>query len=313
MENDKWYLVDNELGLFLHAAREAKGYTMEEVCKGICSLATLFRIETGERVVDYILIEALLSRMKLLKSEYEFVLDEDDYSLYMERENIKKLIENENYEQAEAKLLRYEKKNGKDSLHRQFIFYQRAVLEQKKNEIKNDEIMTIFENAVYVTASDYKERIEQKEILSDIELFCVIGIYNCLESCSEREKKYRELYEYFAWCHIREKMFPTPYRSAMRYYAECLFELGKCTECIKICSEVLEELYETSKLENRNRIFELRARASEQLGFQTEEEKKQCIKDFLTAYYLTGFYEGKEQAEEIKRHLEEVYEWQFIE
>lgn len=313
MENNKWYLVDNELGLFLHAAREAKGYTMEEVCKGICSLATLSRIETGERVVDYILIEALLSRMKLLKSEYEFVLDEDDYSLYMERENIKKLIENENYKQAEAELLQYEKENGEDSLHSQFIFYQRAMLEKEKKEMKNDKVMSIFEKAICVTASDYRERIEQKEILSDIELFCVIGIYNCLENCSEREKKYRELYEYFEWCHIREKMFPTPYRSAMRYYAECLFELDKFTECMKICSEVVEELYETSKLENRNRIFELRARASEQLGFQTEEEKKQCIKDFLTAYYLTEFYEGKEQAEEIKRHLEEMYEWQFIE
>lgn len=42
--NDKWYLVDNEPGLFIHAAREAKGYTMEEICRGICSISTLSRI-----------------------------------------------------------------------------------------------------------------------------------------------------------------------------------------------------------------------------------------------------------------------------
>ena len=34
--NDKWYLVDNEMGLFIRASREAKEYSMEEISRGIC-------------------------------------------------------------------------------------------------------------------------------------------------------------------------------------------------------------------------------------------------------------------------------------
>lgn len=52
-------------------------------------------------MVDYIMIEALLERMKIAKSEYEFVLDEEDYCQYMQREEIRKLITQNNYKQAE--------------------------------------------------------------------------------------------------------------------------------------------------------------------------------------------------------------------
>jgi len=83
--------------------------------------------------------------------------------------------------------------------------------------------------------------------------------------------------------------------------------------CINICNEVLKELYGTSKLENRQKLFELRARAREETGFKEEDEKKQCLKDYLTAYYVAEFYDDKECAAEVKKHVEEVYGWQFTE
>ncbi len=70
---------------------------------GICSLPTLSRIETGERVVDYIMIEALLERMNVEKSEYEFVLDNVAYAEYMQREEIRKLVAQKKPEEAEKK------------------------------------------------------------------------------------------------------------------------------------------------------------------------------------------------------------------
>lgn len=306
-------MVENEIGVFIHAGREAKGYTMEEISKGICSLSTLSRIEAGERVVDYILIEALMERMKLAKSEYEFVLDEEDYCQYMQREEIRTLINHRELEAAEEKIKLYEEKHGKEELHKQFLFLQKGYLEKNKNKLGKEQIKELFKNALCVTSPEYQQIVEQRGILSDTELFCLVEMLHCIEEPLEREKKQEELYEYFKWCRVREKLFPVPYRSGMRYYAECLYENGKYETCIKICTEVLEVLHDTSKLEDRNKIFELRARAREQLGFQNEEEKEQCLKDFLTAYYVTEFYDGKEEAAGIKRHVEEAYGWQFIE
>ena len=310
--NDKWYLVDNEMGLFIRASREAKGYSMEEISRGICSIPTLSRIEAGERVVDYIMIEALLERMKISKAEYEFVLDNDDYAEYMKREEIRKLIFQKEYEQAEQKIQLYEKEHGNDELHRQFIFLKKGYLEKSKNQLEKEQIKELFQKAVSITSPEYQKILEQRGIFSDTELFCLVEMAECTENSLEREKEQKKLYEYFQWCHVREKLYPVPYRTAMRYYADCLYHNGKYEECIDICNQVLKELYGTSKLENRHKIFELRAKAKEKVGFQTEEEKKECLKDFLTAYYAAEFYHD-EAAPKIKRHIEEVYAWQFIE
>lgn len=309
--NNQWYLVDNEMGLFVRASREAKEYTMEEISHGICSIPTLSRIEAGERVVDYIMIEALLERMKIAKSEYEFVLDEEDYCQYIQREEIKKLIIQKDYKQAEKQLLEYEKEHGEKFLHKQFIFLHKGLIRKGNQEVGQAE--KLFKEAISITAPDYQQTILDRKILSDTELICLTELIQCIENTLEREKKQEKLYEYFQWCRVREKLYPIPYRRAMRYYAECLYHNKKFETCIKICNEVLEELAATSKLEERNLIFELRAYAREKIGFTEEEEKNLCLKDFLTAYYVTDFYDGKEKAQKLKQHIEEVYGWQFIE
>lgn len=311
MRENKWYSVDNEPGLFVHIAREAKRYSMEEISRGICSIPTLSRIEAGERVVDYIIIEALLERMKISKSEYEFVLDEEDYCQYMQREEIRKLITQKNYEQAEEKLQKYEKEHEEKFLHEQFIFLQKGLI--KKGNQKIEQAEQLLKKAICITAPDYQQIIEERGILSDTELYCVVEMFQCIEDTLKREEKQERLYEYFKWCYVKEKLFPIPYRRAMQYYAECLYSNKKYDACIKICNEVLEELTTTSKLEDRNLIFELRAYAKEKLGFIKEEEKRLCLKDFLTAYYVTEFYDGEEKAQKLKKHIEEVYGWQFIE
>lgn len=112
MDERKMNSAENELGLYVHAVREMRGYKMEEICDGICSVPTMSRIEAGERVVDYLLIEALLDRMKIAKTEYEFVLDEEDYSAYKQRNDIKMLIQGKQYKEAEDCLARYEKQYG---------------------------------------------------------------------------------------------------------------------------------------------------------------------------------------------------------
>lgn len=312
MDHNAQYLVENEMGLFVHEIREAKGYTMEEISQGICSLATLSRIEAGERTVDFIMIEALLDRMKISKSEYEFVLDEEDYDLYMKREEIRKEIYLKQYSQAEKLLRLYEKEHGEKHLHNQFVYFQKALLEQNLQRMERKKVRELFQKAIEVTAAEYQQTIKLKGILSDTELFCITGLINCCEDSKEKEEKQEELYEYFSGCCIREKLFPVPYRSAMGDYAECLYENEKYELCIRICNEVLEELYKTSKLENREKIFKLRAMAREKKGFKDETEKNQCLRDFLTAYYVMEFY-GEEDAERLKQHIEEEYGWQFTE
>ena len=186
--------------------------------------------------------------------------------------------------------------------------------QEKKAELeKKKEIKEVLLKALVITAPQYEQKFHQREVLSNIELSCMTGIFYCIEHDKEKEEALKELYQYFKWCKKREKLYPIPYRIAMQYYAECLYHNKKYAQCKQICIEALEELSFTSKLENRAEFFTLKAKAQEKIGFLNEEEKKQCIKDFLTAYYVIAFYDGEAQAEKLKIYIKENYTWQFIE
>ncbi len=98
----------------------------------------------------------------------------------------------------------------------------------------------------------------------------------------------------------------------MQYYAETLYENGKFEDCMRICNEVLEELYGTSKVENRAQIFLLRAKSREGKGIENEEEKKLCLRDYMTAYTVISIYDGKEEAKDLKEYIVEKYGWHYI-
>ena len=75
--------------------------------------------------------------------------------------------------------------------------------------------------------------------------------------------------------------------------------------CIRYCSG-------TSKAENRDEVFLLRAKAREGKGLRTEEERLLCIKDYLTAYHMICFYGGEARAEALKQYIGGEYGWQYI-
>ncbi len=303
---------DNVPGLYVGRVRKEKNYTMEDISHGICSTSTLSRIEAGEKIVDYLMIELLLDRMKIQSSEFEFVLDNDSYRVYRERLDIKDAIKKREYKKAEEQIERYRRNYAQDRLHQQFLYYQMAQMERKRNRLENTEICELFHNAVQITAPDYRKFFQEKIILSNIELSCIMEIIACMDTRQKREEGYQELHNYFIWCEKRDGFFPEPYRTNLYYYAECLYERMEYEKCIEMCDDAVKELEKISKLENRSEVFLLRANAREKLGFAGNEDREICLRDFLTAYYVADSYENKKLAEAVRQHIGEVYGWQYI-
>ena len=303
---------ENGIGHCIRMSREARGYSQLDICDGICSIATLSLIEDGKEKADYWTLEALLDRMRVNKTEYDFFLDDDTFALYKIREAIKLKIKKKECEEAEKKLAVYQEKYGEGNLHRQFLFLQEAYLERTKPESDKDKKKELFQKAIAVTAPNYKEIFEKKGALSNLELECIAEIIHCTESPEERELECEALYKYFQWNGERDRFFPPAYRIAMQYYAETLYENGKFEDCMRICNEVLEELYGTSKVENRAQIFLLRAKSREGKGIENEEEKKLCLRDYMTAYTVISIYDGKEEAKDLKEYIVEKYGWHYI-
>lgn len=198
--------VGNGIGNYIRLNREAGDYSQQDICDGICSVSKFSRVKLGERAVDYQTIEAFLSRMKMDRTSYEFVLDEEDAVGYKHRQRIETLITERKYEQAEEELKVYVEKYGTKKLQGQFYLFQSARLEREKEKPDKSKMKELFIDALTVTAKDYQRKLEERKILSDLELECITEIMHCIKSSAEREDKQQNSISIFSGVR-REKNF----------------------------------------------------------------------------------------------------------
>ena len=87
----------NTLGNFLKYYRKKYDIRQEELCDGICTTVVLSQIETGKKVVDSLVAEALLGRIGKNVLEFELLLNDEDYLWWQKREDIRMAEEKKDY------------------------------------------------------------------------------------------------------------------------------------------------------------------------------------------------------------------------
>ena len=129
----------NTVGIALSYYREKYGLSMTQVCEGICSPATMFRIEEGYREVDSLVSATLLSRIGKQVLEFELLLNEKDYNLFRLRKDIHRNLEEKNLDTAEKLLQSYQSVMPKKQvLHEQYYLWGKAELLQKRGASKEE-------------------------------------------------------------------------------------------------------------------------------------------------------------------------------
>ena len=146
----KLYGVGNAI---LHF-REKYQLPQSSVCAGICSTATLSRIETGEREFDSLLSETLLGRLGKAANHFEFVLNDSDYELCRIRYQLEKHISEKQVKEAKELLERYEIIAPKEQiLYQQHLLFCRAqILKMEGKEGK--EVRDLFYEAIILKSKN---------------------------------------------------------------------------------------------------------------------------------------------------------------
>ena len=72
----------NALSAAISYFRQKKNLSLEQVCEGLCSVATLTRIEQGERSADSLLGTLLLERIGKEAEQFELLQNDEDYALW---------------------------------------------------------------------------------------------------------------------------------------------------------------------------------------------------------------------------------------
>jgi transcriptional regulator with XRE-family HTH domain len=310
-------MENNKIGTAIQYFREFYQISQSKLCKGLCSVATLSRIETGERDVDSLLLETLLERLGRMPNQFELILTDADYVLYQCREDIKKQLEEKNYEKASNLLNEYERNAAaKGTVHMQFIVTCKALLNEMHGGSMNVTI-EIMKEAITYTVPDFKTNKIKDYYLSNSELNIIIDVIQRLisaEMTQQAKEILSEVLEYYSThgsMKENNRLFPKVAVITCGLY----MQEQDLKRALDMCNRGLEKNKGSREMDYMAELSLIKAQATEgliKLSNNLEASKKECIKLYLQAYYVFDFCEERAEADKIKRYLMEEYQWADI-
>lgn len=315
---DKRYeLSNNKIGAAIQYFREFSGITQGELCKGLCSVATLSRIEAGERDADSLLLETLLERLGRMPNQFELILTDFDYLIYVNREEIKKQLNEKNVGKVEELLIEYERTaSSKGNTHMQFIAYSKALM----NDLHGGEVtetIDLLMEAISYTVPDFKAHMIKDYHLSSSELGIIIEIIQrmILAGFTESAKDILEqILEYLELQSLSEENNRI-YTKVIVLASKLYMQEDNIRKAGELCTKGLERGKGNRRIDYLGDLFYIKARTTEEILKQNgtwNTSNEECLKAYLQAYYAYSFCEEQTAADKIMKYLQEVYQWADI-
>ena len=286
--------------LVLKYYRKKYCLSQEEVCDGLCSVATLSRLEQGEREIDSLLGQALLGRLGKEVTLFETILNEEDLGLWKVRTAIENDVKKNEYEAAKEKIGEYRKIMPETELvHEQFCLYQESLMMEEKNE-PTEQLCETLERAVRLTISDFGTETRKKRLYSPIEIEMIRLLFHydfSKENISERELL--KVLDYVETYYSGQKMEQT----GTKILLELIFlhkRRGDHQRIMLYTDKAIDFISRGTGFFYLADLYFLRAKTRGELFL------KKSAEECKIAYNLYLLEEKKNKAEEVKIFCEEV-------
>lgn len=305
------------IGSIIYYLRMQKHISQTVLAKGLCSPPTLSRIELSEREPDKLLVDALLQRLGKSPNRFDFILDEQDFNLFQQRETIKSLIEKQQYIFAESKL-KYYKNHVKimTPLQEQFIKKYDSILLWKSTH-NLDLSIKYLKESLFITFPYYSSSIKSKLQLTLEEttiLFEIAIIYKEIKNFKKAISILTYLISYYDNYESDDDEIIKLY-SSLIFSAAHIYYLNKDYKNASIvCDKGIMKASGHNHLHYFAELLCIRASSKEQLSLKniSHYKNKSIIKDYLAAITLFSLNSQKELIDKIELYLKETYSWEYI-
>ncbi len=301
------------LGEIIYFYRNQKKISQAQLCRGICSISTISRVENDEINIPMLLSQALLERVGIDFSQITLLLDAKDYKSYLIREKLDEAIRKGHIAEAEALYKEYESRLGeKDILDWQYLIFQKAQLTRIKGG-KRKEILELLERAAaYTIDFSGTEEFPLSKREKDI-IFEILQINVQEQRGSAAEEKKRLLQRYMKKYHFRETRGKSYYQlqlELIKFYkkqdsysrtvqktgegAESIYEIGDMIKCSRksmgitqeelaegICSVLTLSRIENGRQSPGKKVYEELMR---KMGLETSRIYTDCKISKMSAY-----------------------------
>jgi transcriptional regulator with XRE-family HTH domain len=306
---------NNNIGSAIQYFRETYHISQSKLCKGICSISTLSRLEAGERDADAFILETLLERLGKAPYQFELILTDFDHEAYQSRIEINKLIEDEAIMEAYKLIREYDKLvSEKGTPHKQFIMVCKA----KLNELKGGTIEATIDmlmEAISCTVPDFNTKDIAYNFLSNSELNIILDILQKMISNGmvvQANKIFDQIINYLFWHNQMEQVthiYPKVAAIAGRFF----MEQNDLDRALELCNKGLEMNKGSRRMDYLGELNLVKARVTEErikaAGLWDTCDKEECISLYLKAYHIFSFFEDNIKAERVREHLREEYQW----
>ena len=143
------------VGDFLRETRLRKGYTQEEVSYGICTPASLSRIENGMQKPGRLILEKLFERLGTENNLFNSFVSREEMELYSAIQELIRNITDKDISKIESQVDVVELMT-KDTteLEHQCLYFAKGELARQRDE-NNDKAMELYMKAIHITLPDF--------------------------------------------------------------------------------------------------------------------------------------------------------------
>lgn len=165
------------VGDFLRETRLRKGYTQEEVSYGICTPASLSRIENGAQKPGRLILEKLFERLGTENNLFNSFVSREEMELYSAIQTLIRNVTDAEIDKIEEQVVLVEKLT-KDSygLESQYVLFAKGELIKYRDKDYH-KAMEWLMRAIHVTLPDFNGRIPlRNNLLTYDEIMIINGI-----------------------------------------------------------------------------------------------------------------------------------------
>ena len=241
-------MKERTIGDLIYRSRVDRNITQKQLCDGLCSVQTLSKIESGERMPDVFLLEYLLQRLGLSSDDLEIVLFEDEFREVELRDSIEEKIQNREFGEA-TKLIEILPHPNASGIRMQYYHQMKAVLESA--EERYTQAIVHIESALQYTG---KERGYIGEISSiygtkEIQLLCMMAQVYLLKGAPKKAKRIlKEVILYLEHSTISDKELVKTFPKAVVLMAEVLEDKKERMEQVSRCEKAFSLLINRDSL-----------------------------------------------------------------
>lgn len=174
------------VGDFLRETRLRKGYTQEEVSYGICTTASLSRIENGAQKPGRLILEKLFERLGTKNNLFNSFVSREEMELYSAIQNLIRDITDEDVTKLKEHISLVENlATDASELEHQCLYFAKGELARQKDK-DDKKAMEMYMKAIHITLPDFDGKSPLRNNLLTFDEIMIINSISILYSNDEK-------------------------------------------------------------------------------------------------------------------------------